>query len=372
MSASLFRSSVLTFAIVAVCLIPVSFAKTHSAAKSSDSASQSRQVEDETRLQIFLDNANFGSGKIDGHGGEFTRKALALYRASIGLPLKDKTDSKGAPDVSGMDLSSVTPVFTTYTITQEDAETVGDVPSGPVAESKVKWLPYKTLLEAVSEKFHSDPKFIKQLNPDKAERLKAGDEIKVPNVKPFELSSVKSLKPGDYMETVASNELGGDTGSTDNREKAPAEKTATEKKESEKNSEPPLTIHVSTKESMLEVLAGEKVAAAFPVTVGSQQTASPIGSWTVKAIAKLPNFRYDPKMLKEGKRSSNAHLIPPGPNNPVGVVWIALNKPGIGIHGTDDPDTIGRSASHGCIRLANWDIVKLAEMVKPGMHVTID
>lgn len=371
MSASLFRSSVLTLALLAVCSHPAYSAKTHSA-KTSDSASQSQQMEDATRLQIFLDNANFGSGKIDGHGGEFTKKALALYRASMGLPAKDKADAKAAPDISGMDLSSVTPVFTTYTITQEDAETVDDMPSGPVAESKVKWLPYKTLLEAVAEKFHSDPKFIKQLNPDKVDHLKAGDEIKVPNVKPFELSSVKALKPGDYMETVASNELGGDTASSSGDEKSALEKTTAEKKESEQKSEPPLTIHVSTKDSMLEVLAGEKVAAAFPVTVGSEQTASPIGSWTVKAIAKLPNFRYDPKMLKEGKRSSNSHLLPPGPNNPVGVVWIALNKPGIGIHGTDDPDSVGRSASHGCIRLANWDIVKLAAMVKPGMHVTID
>jgi lipoprotein-anchoring transpeptidase ErfK/SrfK len=122
----------------------------------------------------------------------------------------------------------------------------------------------------------------------------------------------------------------------------------------------------------VEVRSGEKTVAAFPVTVGSQQTASPIGNWTVKTIAKMPDFRYDPMMLKKGKRSSDFHILPPGPNNPVGVMWIALNKKGIGLHGTESPDTIGRSASHGCIRLANWDVVKLAEMVKKGMAVTVE
>ncbi len=123
---------------------------------------------------------------------------------------------------------------------------------------------------------------------------------------------------------------------------------------------------------MLTVLEDGKVVAAFPVTVGSQATASPIGNWTVKAIAKLPTFRWDLKMLTKGERSSHGHLLPPGPNNPVGVVWIALNKKGIGIHGTDDPDGIGRNASHGCIRLANWDVTKLAEMVKTGTPVTVE
>ena len=133
-----------------------------------------------------------------------------------------------------------------------------------------------------------------------------------------------------------------------------------------------LSIRVSVKDEILEVHAGDKVVAAFPVTVGSQQTVSPIGKWKVAAIAKLSNFRYDAKMLKEGERSANFHMLPPGPNNPVGVVWIALNKKGIGMHGTNDPDSIGRSASHGCIRLANWDIVKLAEMGKRGTNVEVE
>ena len=135
---------------------------------------------------------------------------------------------------------------------------------------------------------------------------------------------------------------------------------------------PPVSLDVSVKEKMLTVHAGDKIIAAFPVSVGSQETASPIGHWIVRAIAKWPDFRYDLKMLNKGERSSHFHLLPPGPNNPVGVLWIALNKKGIGIHGTEDPESIGRNASHGCIRLANWDIVKLAGLVKKGTAVTVE
>jgi lipoprotein-anchoring transpeptidase ErfK/SrfK len=98
---------------------------------------------------------------------------------------------------------------------------------------------------------------------------------------------------------------------------------------------------------------------------------SPIGEWKVRGISKLPTFRYDKEMLEHGERSGNFHMLPPGPRNPVGVMWIALNKKGIGIHGTNDPGSIGRAASHGCIRLANWDVVRLATKIKTGDNVSI-
>ena len=115
---------------------------------------------------------------------------------------------------------------------------------------------------------------------------------------------------------------------------------------------------------MLGVFEAEKLIAAYPVTVGSAHTTSPIGEWKVRGIAKLPRFRYDKEMLEHGERSGNFYMLPPGPRNPVGVMWIALNKKGIGIHGTNDPGSIGRAVSHGCIRLANWDVVRLATKIK--------
>ncbi|MDR3402143.1 MAG: L,D-transpeptidase [Chthoniobacter sp.] len=318
------------------------------------------QMEQNTRLQVFLDNANFGPGKIDGQQGEFTKKALALYRQAKGLPAAAATNPKAPLDTTGLDLSSVEPVFTTYSITADDLANVGELPSGPEAQAKVKRLPYATVAEGIAEKFHCDLKFFQDLNPKKTEKLKAGDQVSVPNVKPFEMSAVKAIQPGSETKAIIANELGEDSA-------APSDSSANKPGEAAG-----LSLHVGVKDGLLEVMADGKIAAAFPVTVGSQQTVSPIGHWTVKAIAKLPTFRYDPLMLKKGERSSDFHMLPPGPNNPVGVMWIALNKKGIGIHGTNDPDSIGRSASHGCIRLANWDVVKLAEMVKPGMSVTVD
>jgi len=320
------------------------------------------QIEQNTRLQIFLDNANFGPGKIDGKQGVFTRKAVALFKQAKGQADATPSNPKAPIDMTGLDLAGVVPVFTSYTVTADDVANVGDLPSGPVAQAKVKRLPYATMAEAVAEKFHCDLNFLKELNPKKTDKLKVGDQLTVPNVKPFEMSAVKGLQAGSEAPALIANELGEEQ----------AAQTNTSAGETTAPNEPGISLYISVKEEMLEVRVNEKVVAAFPVTVGSQQTASPIGHWKIQAIAKLPNFRYDPKMLKQGERSSNFHILPPGPNNPVGVIWIALNKKGIGIHGTNDPDSIGRSASHGCIRLANWDIVKLAEMVKPGVAVTVE
>ncbi len=317
-----------------------------------------QEVEQNTKLQIFLDHADFGPGKIDGRQGEFTKKALALYKQAKGLTDAAAPDPKAPIDVSQLDLSGIEPVFIEYSVTAEDLANVGELPATPVAESKVKRLPYATAAEAVAERFHCALSFLKELNPGKSQKWKAGDKLRVPHVKPFELNAVKEVQVGSAAATVVANELGEDP--------------KTDKSPSEAKGPPELSVHVSVKDEMLEVRANDKVVAAFPVTVGSQQTASPMGNWKVQAIAKMPNFRYDPKMLKEGERSSNFHILPPGPNNPVGVIWIALNKKGIGLHGTNDPDSIGRNASHGCIRLANWDIVKLAELVKPGVPVTVE
>jgi lipoprotein-anchoring transpeptidase ErfK/SrfK len=340
-----------------------------------------RQIEEATRLQIFLDNADFGPGKIDGRGGEFTRKAAALYRQSNGEVENAPTAAgpKAPINTAGMDLASVNPVFITYNVTKDDVANVGNLPSGPEAESKVKRLPYKNLAEDIGEKFHCSVAFLKELNPGKIDKLKEGDPVTVPNVKPFELTEVKGIQPGTDAAAVIANDLGDDSDAKEpstpapgDSKQPPAPAPAGAPKSDSNSTSPPVSLDVSVKQNMLTVHAGDKIIAAFPVTVGSKETVSPIGHWVVKRIAKWPNFRYDLKMLKEGERSSHFHILPPGPNNPVGVLWIALNKKGIGIHGTDDPESIGRNASHGCIRLANWDIVKLAGLVKPGTAVTVE
>ena len=326
-----------------------------------------QQMQEATRLQIFLDNSNFAPGKIDGKDGEFTRKAVALFKRSKGQADSTAADAKTPIDTSGLDLTSVDPVFTTYVVTKEDIENVGKLPSDPAAKARMKWLPYASVAEAVAEKFHCDIDFLKELNPTVTEALKEGHQVTVPNVKPFELSGIKTATPQSGMTPGAfADHLENQNVEDAPRTEEPAEET------SEEAMPPTLSLYVSTKDKMLEVRSGGQLVAAFPVTLGSQHTESPVGQWTVKGIAKLPKFRYDLKMLKDGERSSNFRLLPPGPNNPVGVIWIELDKKGIGIHGSSDPDLIGRNASHGCIRLANWDVEKLAGMIHPGVPVVVE
>ena len=326
-------------------------------------APKTAEIEAATRLQVFLDRANFSPGKIDGRYNEFTRKALSLYRESRGeqpqpTPPQSGKHTNVAPDVSGLDLASVEPVFISYTVTDGDVQTVGQLPSQVPEQAKLKFLPYRDVADAIAEKFHSDIHFLEQLNPGKLKGLKAGDQLKVPNVEPFELASVKDIKPGSETASQAANEV---EDQSETQTPTPGENAGPRN----------VSIKVDTKTNRLGVFEAEKLIAAYPVTIGSAHTASPIGEWKVRGITKLPRFRYDKEMLEHGKRSGNFYMLPPGPRNPVGVMWIALNKKGIGIHGTNDPGSIGRSASHGCIRLANWDVVRLAPKIKAGDKVSI-
>lgn len=358
------------FAIVALLISGAAAPASARKKAAREATSNKAEIEAATRLQILLDRANFSPGKIDGHYGDFTWKALALYRESRGEqpqtpPPQGKTKSAVAPDVNGLDLASVDPVFIPYSVTEADLQSVGPLPSNVPAQAKLKYLPYRSAAEAIAEKFHSDVHLLEQLNPGKTKTLKSGDQILVPNVEPFDLASVKEIKPGSEVAAQVVNEV----------EEEPDAQTqnAEENKETQKNEAAPVSVAVKidTRTNMLGVFEGDKIIAAYPVTIGSAQTKSPIGEWKVRRITKMPTFRYDKEMLQHGQRSSNFHLLAPGPRNPVGVMWIALNKKGIAIHGTNDPDSIGRATSHGCIRLANWDVVRLATKIKSGNSVSI-
>lgn len=331
-------------------------------------------MEAATRLQVFLDRAEFAPGKIDGRYGEFTLKALALYRQSKGEPAPAMPEPKAegkekapaapapAPDVSGLDLASVDPVFISYTVTEADLNAVGQLAGSIPAQAKQKSLPYQSVAEAIAERFHTDPDFFAELNPGKTKSIKAGDQLTVPNVEPFDLTAVMDLKAGSEL---AANDV---DGAAEEEESKDAEKKDAPEADRAPTS---VSVKVDTKTNMLSVYDAEQLVAAYPVTVGSERTSTPVGDWKVRGVAKMPNFRYDKAMLNKGERSSNFHLLPPGPNNPVGVIWIQLNEKGIGLHGTSDPDAIGRNASHGCVRLANWDVVRLAAKVKAGVPVSI-
>ena len=337
------------------CLIPASAKK--KPPKPTDSKAQ---IEAATRLQIFLDRANFSPGRFDGRYNDLTWRALALYRESRGEQAQVRPPRRNvSPDVNGLDLASVEPVFVPYAVTEADLQSVGQLPGDVAAKAKLKFLPYRDAADAIAEKFHSDIHFLEQLNPGKLKGVKAGDQLTVPNIEPFELASVKEIQPGSETSSQGANEI-----------EYQAE-TQTPVPGANPGAPRNIAVKIDTKTNMLGVFEGEKLIAAYPVTVGSTRTASPIGDWKVVRITKLPTFRYDKEMLQHGERGGNFYMLPRGPRNPVGVVWIALNKKGIGIHGTDDPGSIGRHVSHGCIRLANWDVVRLATKIKPGDNVAI-
>jgi lipoprotein-anchoring transpeptidase ErfK/SrfK len=336
------------------------------ARKKTSHARTSRKTDMEAavRLQVFLDRANFSPGKIDGRYNEATWKALALYRESRGEqaqtpPPQTSRTPNVAPDLSGLDLASVGPAFIPYTVTEADLQAVGPLPGKLTEQTKLKFLPYRDLGDEIAEKFHCDVHFLDRLNAGKLKELRAGDQLIVPNVEPFELASVKDIDPGSEVVSQVANEI----------EEQPA--TPSEKPDSKKSATINVPVKVDTKNNMLAVYDGDKLIAAYPVTIGSVQTASPIGEWKVRGIVKLPTFRYDREMLQHGKRSGRFYLLPPGPRNPAGVMWIALNKKGIGIHGTNEPESIGHAVSHGCVRLANWDVVRLATKIKSGDSVSI-
>lgn len=302
--------------------------------KGAPSAALSAQDRD-TRLQIFLDEHDYGPGKIDGALGEFGRKALARYAAVHNL---------GAVDPQGdldkvLPLRDVQPIYTNYTIRPEDLKWVGSLPGAREEQGKLKLLPYTSVLELVAERYHTDRNFLRKLNPGRSlDSLRAGDTVQVPNVTPFVVDELPTK--GHLL--------------------APKPELANR------------TVEIDTRERMLIVREGPKLVATFPITPGSSALPAPKGTWKIVNMASMPYFRHDEKMLNEGVRSEDFVMLPPGPNSPVGVAWMGLSKSGVGMHGTNNPDTIGRAASHGCIRLANWDAVKLTRMVTQGITVRID
>lgn len=273
-------------------------------------------------VQILLDQAGFSPGVIDGQGGTNTRRALAAFQAAHALESTGKVD-----DVTWKNLvaSGGRQVLAAYTITPQDVDGpfTRAIPEDMVEKSKLPALGYTSVLEMLSERFHTNPSYLKALNP-KA-RFVAGEQIRVPNVRP-----------------VSAEPTAGPNG---------------------------VRVTVSKSNSTLTVERGDDVLFFAPVSAGSEHDPLPLGQWKVKGIARNPTFNYNPDLFWDGDPEHAKAKIPAGPNNPVGVVWIDLSKEHYGLHGTPEPRMIGKTLSHGCVRLTNWDALTVAALVKPGTDV---
>ena len=280
------------------------------------------------RLQIFLDESNFGPGKIDGEMGQFTRKAVAHYNYSKGIDYNNYYKAINESENQIKDL------YVTYSIKEQDLTFIGELSLEPEEQSKIEYMYYRSVLEFVAERFHSDEKFIRKINPNiEWATITTGTEIKVPNITPFQIEDLGVDKSFRRDRKLSSR-----------------------------------IVIIDTNQKLVAIWDKKKIMATFPITPGQEKFIHR-GNWIIQNMITTPTFRWDQSMLDTGKRSNKAYMLPPGPNSPIGIFWAGLSKGGIGLHGTASPHTIGRSRSAGCVRLANWDVVRLSELVRPGAEV---
>ena len=269
------------------------------------------------RAQILLDRAAFSPGEIDDAYGPNLRSAIHGFQTAHQLPA---TDELGLETWALLEMDSE-PVLIPYEISAEDvAGPFEEIPADIMERAKLQALGFQSPLELLGEKFHVSPRVLRLLNKGKAFD-KEGEQILVPNVG----------TPGEPIRKAAS-------------------------------------ILVRKSDMTVSALDGQgMVMAQFPASAGSEHDPLPIGKWKIKGVARNPVFHYSPKLFWDAEPGNSAAKIAAGPNNPVGVVWIDLSKSHYGIHGTPEPSQVGHAQSHGCIRLTNWDAMRLAGLVSPGM-----
>lgn len=269
-------------------------------------------------VQVILDRAGVSPGAIDGRPGDNLAKALDAYEQKTGSRL-DITDAAAIEQALA---ESGDAPFTAYTITAEDAAGpfVASVPADYGEKATLERLSFTSTLEMLAERFHMSEAYLKTLNPNAA-FSRPGTRIRV--------AATGAKASGNVARIIADK---------------------------------------GRKQVRAYDSAGRLVA-AYPATIGSADTPSPTGEVAVDRVAFEPEYTYNPKLNFKQGENNRVLTIPPGPNGPVGSIWIALSKPTYGIHGTPEPAQIGKTSSHGCVRLTNWDAEELARMVKPGVPV---
>ncbi|MFC3441770.1 L,D-transpeptidase [Sphingobium rhizovicinum] len=291
------------------------------------------------QAQVALDRAGFSPGVIDGKDGMSFKAALRGFQEANNLPVTGVYDQK-----TSVALLEGEARPTTWLVKIPAGFARGPfftIPRGLNEQASLPALTYRNLLEKLAERFHTTPEALIALNPPNT-KAAAGATIRVPAIDNQPVARIAGDERG-WGETLASLAVAKDQPQADH-------------------------LVVDKSDGLLRVYnADNRLIAQFPVTTGSQHDPLPLGEWTIKGVSRNPDFHYNPNLFWDASATDKKALLRPGPNGPVGVVWIDLSKDHYGIHGTPEPQTIGRTESHGCIRLTNWDAARLAQMVKSGV-----
>lgn len=320
-----------------------------------DAAAVDDVARPEMQLQVVLDRLGFSPGVVDGKMGISTVNALRGFQTANELKVSGELD---APTTAALRQWQRIAATRLVTVPASYAEaSFVPIPEKASERAKLAAMGYESVLEKLAERFHTTPEVLKALNPNAAFAapvadadkevpavIAAGTSLRVPNVGADAIVAADVDNAG-WLATLTS--LGVGTNQPD------AER-----------------IEVSKKAGTMKVFdAGGKLIALFTVTTGSEHDPLPIGNWKVKGVGRNPDYAFNPALLRNVPAGEGKHRLPPGPNSPVGVVWIDLNKEHYGLHGTPEPQAIGRSESNGCVRLTNWDAARLAQMVSVGTKV---
>jgi lipoprotein-anchoring transpeptidase ErfK/SrfK len=319
------------------------------------------------QLQIVLERQGFGPGVIDGKTGLSTQNALAGYQEANGL---DVTGTFDDATRTSLQQSLTVPATRVITIPESWASIRFEpVPEEPEDQAKMTQLGYASIDEKLAERFHTTVDVLAQLNPGgrpatagatptplprptasssgtPAPLFHAGQQVRVPNIDAARLDPAGDDEA--WRRTLASLAVS--------------------------SAQPKVArIVVSKSKGTLKAYdKADKLVALFTVTSGSRRDPLPLGEWGINGVSKNPPFAYNPELFWDVPDHEEKQQLPPGPNGPVGVVWIDLTKEHYGIHGTPEPQTIGRSQSHGCVRLTNWDAARLAQMVSGSTKVLFE
>ena len=282
-----------------------------------------RPVMNDVELQIALARKGFSPGSIDGHLGQQTRQALSAYQASNNLSISGIFDAESQEQLKIQD-----PVFTQRPITRADFSQIGPRPKTWRARGQLDRMRYNSLLEMIAEQSQSDPDYIAAINPN---------------------TDWNRIHPGDYVQVprIPAHQIG-----------ANAER-----------------IQISLSKRILQVLSPDgRILFHSPVSIARKAEKRPQGQLFIKVRVENPNYTFNPAILSSAAARegiTQKFIIQPGPNNPVGNVWIGLNLPSYGIHGTPTPEQVGRTESSGCFRLANWNAQALLHASRVGMPVYV-